>query len=323
MLKERRQDIVDDILTSDMQSVFKKFSEVSEGAFRALYKASTLECRSIISSVFNVKDLFSSVREELTYNGNYEYAIYIIKLIVDYWEEYLKRLGNTQTQEESVYVTKINEFISDNIELVNFDITAFLVLINSIVLENIEELNNNINSQSKDMNSIYANSGAHLFSKDFIEIEKEENTAKIMWLFISVFMILFMIFLLNDISNKIIAIVDKNDINYINQSLILIVVRFPLVIVSFFSFIWIARRYTIAREKEIFYRHIASALLTFKSFYSTADHEHKGLVLMEAAKTIFTPPIEKNSEPQVDSAKMLDIVKLLSQTAAKHSEPIK
>ena len=51
------------------------------------------------------------------------------------------------------------------------------------------------------------------------------------------------------------------------------------------------------------------------------DENHKSLVLMEAAKVIFPAPSDKNSDTTFDAAKMLDVVKLLSQTATKKAEP--
>ena len=54
-------------------------------------------------------------------------------------------------------------------------------------------------------------------------------------------------------------------------------------------------------------------LNSFRSFYDTAEKDHKGLVIMEAAKVIFPAPTDKHADMQLDGAKMLDILTLLSK----------
>jgi len=113
---------------------------------------------------------------------------------------------------------------------------------------------------------------------------------------------------------------NSNEFNYAYH-LFLFLVRISYIALTLCIFVWISKRYLITRNNEIVYRHIATVLKTFKSFYETAEKEHKGLVLMEAAKVVFPAPLEKTVETQMDSAKMLDVVRLLSQATNKGTQP--
>lgn len=172
-----------------------------------------------------------------------------------------------------------------------------------------------------EIKEIYANTGVHLFATEFGDIAKKERIAKFIWLAISICTIIAILSYLYHFNSLIISNDGKILLNNFNEILYSLIIKIPTVLVLLLSFSWASKRYASARDKEMIYRHIASTLHTFKSFYSSVDENHKSLVLMEAAKVIFPAPSDKNSDTTFDAAKMLDVVKLLSQAATKKAEP--
>ena len=315
------------------QNIYEKFCSIDED-----YLLSMFEGNSTGDALFVLRELIQLRRSIATTNPNkatYPYISSLINILCDLKEEL--NTSNRTTQ-KSLYdgfsniikqhITNFSNYVTDNKEDISYEISKayYIYCSNKIIRvdqveENVINTKNEIANLYNEIKEIYANTGVHLFATEFSDIAKKERIAKFIWLSISIFTIIVILLYLYYFNKLIISDDGKILLNSFNEVLYSLIIKIPTVLILLLSFSWASKRYASARDKEMIYRHIASTLHTFKSFYNSVDENHKSLVLMEAAKIIFPAPSEKSSDTTIDAAKMLDIVKLLSQTATKKGEP--
>ena len=76
------------------------------------------------------------------------------------------------------------------------------------------------------------------------------------------------------------------------------------------SFFWVSNQYIKSVNRENIYKHLASTLTTFNTFYETAGSEHKSIILLEAAKILFPPPKMKYDLKHTAITDIVDTLKI-------------
>lgn len=320
------------IAQTPRQNIYDKFCSIDED-----YLLSMFEGNNTDEALFVLREMVELRRSIATTNPSkavFPHISSLIKILCDLIEEL--NISNTTTQKlpydgfsniTKKYTTNFSNYVKDHKEDISYEISKayYLYCSNKIIrVDQAEEKAINAKIEIEkiciEIKEIYANTGVHLFATEFGDISKKERIAKFIWLAISICTIIAILSYLYHFNSLIISDDGKILLNNFNEILYSLIIKIPTVLVLLLSFSWASKRYASARDKEMIYRHIASTLHTFKSFYNSVDENHKSLVLMEAAKVIFPAPSDKNSDTTFDAAKMLDIVKLLSQTATKKVE---
>lgn len=214
----------------------------------------------------------------------------------------------------------ISEYIKNNLSTIEYELSMQFYLFASVKVDNfngtikeIEGIKSEIHIDRDEVNRLYAKTGVHLFSKKYSDIAADESFAKAAWLIVSCVFFIGIVWAVVWFTCNIVNLEKKTyfDLLYLYAE------RIPIIALLLAFFVWVSKRYAIAREKELIYRHLATTLHVFKAFYKTAEPEHKSLVLMEAAKTLFPAPIDNNTSKLPNGGSLLDVVKILSKTVAK------
>ena len=223
-----------------------------------------------------------------------------------------------QTKEELISYVRGNylELIENTTRL-----SLFIIEIRKGDLEFNFSHNDNVLAKTKeyhdDLKDTFIKSGIHSFAIKYSKIAGDEGFAKVAWLTASFLFFAGIICVISIFTCNIINLEEKTPFNL----LYLYAERIPVIAILLGFFVWVSKRYTTAREKEVVYRHLSTTLHVFKSFYKTAEPEHKSFVIMEAAKVLFPAPIDNNISKSPDSEKMLEVAKLLSKAIGKKDGP--
>lgn len=274
-----------------------KIREVTKSIFKIYYISRELEGINYLSLPYLLEAL------ELIIKGANHYVVNN--------QEYVK------IREELISLVRENYFeIIEN----TTRLSLFIIEIRRGSLEFDFSYNNDILAKTKeyhdDLKDTFIKSGIHSFAIKYSKIAGDEGFAKVAWLTASFLFFASIICVISIFTCNIISLEEKTPFNL----LYLYAERIPVIAILLCFFVWVSKRYTTAREKEVVYRHLATTLHVFKSFYKTAEPEHKSFVIMEAAKVLFPAPIDNNINKSPDSKKMLEVVKILSKALAKESD---
>ena len=314
------------------QNIYEKFCTIDNDYLLSLFEQNSSE-----DTLFVLRELIQLRRSIATTNPSkaaYPYISELINILCNFTDELFSFNRKIKSSIDIGYdniknrhISDFNNYINDNKQDISYEISKAYYLYCSNKIIKIDGIKESITNTKKEISQIYneikeiyANTGVHLFATEFGDIAKKERIAKFIWLAISMCTIIAILSYLYHFNSLIISDDGKIILNSYNEILYSLTIKIPTVLVLLLSFSWASKRYSSARDKEMIYRHIASTLHTFKSFYNSVDENHKSLVLMEAAKVIFPAPSDKNSDTNIDAIKMLDVVKLLSQTASKKGE---
>jgi hypothetical protein len=257
----------------------------------------------------------------------YPHVSHIIRLLCDIKTNLNNNGYKNERILESTYISilsaeldKIIEYTTENLSSIEYEISIIYYIFCSKKtikiedsIEEINEVKSEIQNCRDEVNKIYAKTGVHLFSKKYSDIAADESFAKAAWLIVSCAFFIGIVWAVVWFTCNIANLEKKTyfDLLYLYAE------RIPIIALLLAFFVWVSKRYAIAREKELVYRHLATTLHVFKAFYKTAEPEHKSLVLMEAAKTLFPAPIDNNTGKLPNGGNLLDVVKILSKAAAK------
>lgn len=319
-------------MLNNEKNIYDKFCNIDEDyIIRLSSNINDEKCSSILMRLLNFRHSFSRSNPNRLIYPHLTVLITIICDLSDKRDSYQHNgirntLDAVSKEIELEALERFSEYIISNLSSVEYEVSFAYYIHCSNKLDKINEtaahIDNYVSEIRKckdEVRDIYANTGVHLFATEFNDIAKKEKFAKIIWLLVSMTMIVCTLIYLFYINSYVIDKIDVGSNKY-HEALYVFVVRMPTIFILLLGFSWVSKRYIAAREKEIVYRHIASTLHTFKSFYGAVDESHKSLVLMEAAKVIFPPPSEKDSTASYDGARMLDVVKLLSKAASQKGE---
>ncbi|WP_374281832.1 hypothetical protein [Desulfovibrio sp.] len=258
----------------------------------------------------------------------YPHVSYIIRLLCAIRTDLNKNGYKNEIMLEHKYTSILSEslgtvieYISENISSIEYEIATiyYIFCSNKIIkiessIEELSEIKSELQNYRDEVKTIYAKTGVHLFSKKYSDIAGDESFAKTAWLIVSCAFFIGIVWIVVLFTCNLVSLEKKTyfDLFYLYAE------RIPIIAILLAFFVWVSKRYSIAREKELIYRHLATTLHVFKAFYKTAEPAHKSLVLMEAAKTLFPAPIDANVSKRPDGEKMLDVVNLLSKAVVKN-----
>lgn len=297
------------VLENEMFERFSKFSANTAGILTAVKDDSAV--LSVVRRIFNCRSHFDSTED---YDELFPHILFIVIELCEIGDNLVKEDDYLEEFKESCSL--ISEYIKKNLSSIECELSLLFYTFANSKAKNVErdknevkEIQKEIHNDKIDVERIYSKTGVHLFSKKYSDISGDESFAKVAWLVC--------LFLLSATIVCVIVwftsnIIELNPKSYLDVFCIY-AERIPVVVISLIFFVWVSKRYAIAREKELIYRHLATTLHVFKAFYKTAEPEHKRLVLLEAAKTLFPAPIDKNTSKLSDSGNLLDVVKILSK----------
>lgn len=144
--------------------------------------------------------------------------------------------------------------------------------------------------------------GISSFSKDYDKIAINENSAKLLWLLVTIGFGGTALYLAQDALS----------ISLISGEYKDILLSLPRTIIFIVAALWTSHKYSIARRNHLVYRHLASTLSTFNAFDKTVKGEHRSLLLFEMAKVLFPPPLNNRTENQRELGNMIDLLKTIS-----------
>lgn len=214
-------------------------------------------------------------------------------------------------EDAKINLKRYRSSITNDLSLLFFNaVNSNRILIEKGVEDNAKMLNET-KEYYDDLKGKFIKSGIHSFASKYSKIANDESCAKALWLGVSCVLAVLIVCVVAIFSANLMNIEYKTYLNLLYS----FAERLPVIIILLVFFVWISKRYAISRDKEIVYRHLAMTLHVFNAFYKTAEPDHKSLVLMEAAKTLFPAPTDNKSGDASDNAKMLDVLKLLMNSS--------
>lgn len=222
------------------------------------------------------------------------------------------RIGSDSNLTDDFHIAKyqldhiLNSLPISDIYLLNYELLHHFI---SAFISEKESLNNylnyaeNLHSSLKKREEKWQLSS---FSGRFSNIEKDENRAKRLWLYAAFIFGIGGVFIL--CYNIYSIIIGEFNIT-ISECIMRLSSTFLLFIIAF----WCSKLYSVARNQEIIYRHIAAVLNVYDMFKDSAsDTTEKNIIMTEMAHTIFSTPklpnvktIGKDDMPQI-----IELIKL-------------
>ena len=273
----------------------------------------------IISKVVNAYN--ASSKYDLNYTV-YPYLIETMFLVMSLFLKIMKSVGkdgNGLSSETDNYEDQLNVLLKNNNYEIMTDLNSLMTFLGSHFFtlttdckKVCEEKTKHSDSIIEKANEIYANRGVQDFATEYGKIRKNESTAKNFWLILSFSLLIGAGVIFYKYIFPLGMMAFSKDFSY-SEHIFVFLIRFSYVALVLFVFIWVSKRYLVARNNEITYRHLTTMLNSFRSFYETADNDHKGLVVVEAAKVVFPAPTDKYADMKIDEARILDILKILAK----------
>lgn len=309
-----------------LNNAFERFSKFDDFDESVILNA--LREEKVVSVVRTLFQYRWSLHNNIPYKNTFPNISTIVENLCSIKDVFNDRERLTESEYESLLREKYNlicEFVKTNSPSFEKELSSVLYIyttnkINKVeeCKSEIEEIQSEVKNYRNEVKEIYAKTGVHLFSKKYSDIAADESFAKVAWLIVACGFFIGAVWVVVLFTRDVIELQNKTyfDLLYLYAE------RIPAIAILLAFFVWVSKRYSIAREKEIIYRHLATTLHVFKAFYKTANPEHKSIVLMEAAKTLFPAPVDSSAGKFSSGEKMLDGVKLLSKvvTRQKSSE---
>ena len=304
-----------------LNNVFEKFSKFDDFDESVILNA--LREEKVVSIVRIVFQYRWSLYNNIPYKNTFPNISTIVENLCSIKDIFNDKEHISESEYESLLNEKykfIREYVRTNSSSFENELSSILYIYTTNKINKVEEYKTEIKEIQSEMKNyrnevkeIYAKTGVHLFSKKYSDIAADESFAKAAWLIVSCAFFIGIVWAVVWFTCNIVNLEKKTyfDLLYLYAE------RIPIIALLLVFFVWVSKRYAIAREKELIYRHLATTLHVFKAFYKTAEPEHKSLVLMEAAKTLFPAPIDNNTGKLPNGGNLLDVVKILSKTVAK------
>lgn len=318
-----------DVMSEDIEKLVLETGDLYSKIYNDIRHLTDLP--DVIAKMSNEKDKYLIVKAFDVYNSakkydlnytSYPFLIKVLFLMMSLYrkkENFIESDGDKISSEIASCEAQLTSYLRDNNCEIITDINSLTMVLNKHFFTLSANYKNECEKKINDAvvilekaNAIYVNRGVQDFASEYEIIRKNESEAKNIWLILSLVLlgtasIIFYLYIFPLGRESF-----SKDFSYA-EHLFVFLIRISYVALVVFVFIWVSKRYLVARNNEILYRHITTMLNSFRSFYDTADSAHKGLVIMEAAKVIFPAPIDRSADMQLDGAKMLDIVKILSK----------
>lgn len=305
------------------------FDAIKNGLFSMYAVSLENQVTQFISSIKNQKiksissiafKLYSSINKS-TLNAENSYFFLSACFYI------LKASQYKSSNNKNHLIGEVSSYINDHYTEISTDISGLSVQLNEIKTKSAAE---SVEASKKfsgkaaevfdKVNDAYFKVGADTIGKKYEQIARKEENAKRFWL---VLLILIGCLALNSFTNITDEALRRVGIGGFDlyKAIFLLLIKISAVIIYIFSFVWAAKKYGLARDNAIVYRHLETVLDTFKYFYETSGDEHRGIIMMEAVKAVFPAPVENRKNSQLNNAEVLDVVKLLTRQTPTPGNP--